>query len=249
MSLRRNILTNLNTIKSKINKVNKTIKKKINKHAPRLIKRHQINRKIEEIKNDYISKWGEIWRNSGRYINDDGAESIERQVGYKHQNMGAYLKKKKNEIGEQRYKQLAIQALEEEARNIRWRAIVERANFQTARRLRREASIYQPGVEMRLEREGLSRIQIEEIADLNERSDRYRIRAERAPIILREILDEADRRHEEMMSRIQNISAHSISSSDRPYSLDDGEGNKRNKRKKVYGKNKTKRKSGKKKMF
>ena len=48
-----------------------------------------------------------------------------------------------------------------------------------------------------------------------------------------------------MMSRLPNISSHS-SSGHRAFSLDHGEGNKKNKRKKVYGKRKTKRKSNRK---
>ena len=186
-------------VKKKLN----TITKKINKHASYIMKHVNINKVIAKLKEDDKIAWRKIWRNNGRYTNERGQEEVEPNVGVKYQNMGVYVKKKKKELSHQSYRIRAMRKIEEDARNIRWRAIAARANVITANRLRRQARNYQPGVELRLRSRGLGREQIEEIADLNDREIHYQRRAEQAPVILQDILEEGE-----------NISSHSSSDSD-----------------------------------
>ena len=111
-------------------------------------------------------------------------------------NIIAKLKDKKRELWEQ--------TRWDNGTYVNEQGIVDRANAI----LRAHARIYAPGVEIRLAQanfrgSNLSIEQIEEIADINDRIDAYRERAARAPIILEEILAEADIAHAAMMDRIE----------------------------------------------
>ena len=66
---------------------------------------------------------------------------------------------------------------------------------------------------MRLNQQGLSLLHIESIPDLTDRERSYQERERLAPIILREILDEADRRHHAMMARIEESRRHNATRS------------------------------------
>ena len=185
------------TLTRRFNKLGNTIKK----HGKYILNAKRLHNKIAELKEDDKELWTKIWENNGDYINDKGDAFFEEGVGIRYQNLSYYLKNKRKEESASSYTRRAKAIINEEDRAIRWRAIVERANENIARRLREQARIYQPGVEIQLREEGLSQEQIESIENLDERASRYSDRAARAPIILREILDRVDAEMEELLTR------------------------------------------------
>ena len=172
------------SVRSNISRQLKSLKTTLKKHGKIFTKAMRINNIIADLKGEDIAMWTQRWR----------------QEGMNHGNLSAYLRKKKKTVSNAEYRRRAEAQLEEEEREIRWRAIVDRANAM----LRARARTYAPGVEIRLTQEDLSIEQIEEIADINDRIDAYSERAARAPIILEEILAQADRDHEDMMERIES---------------------------------------------
>lgn len=175
---------------------------------PRKVRK--INRTIRTLKNEDKRRW-----KSDYYSGNVHA------VGYKYQNLDKYLKEKRKaltrtyrdrartRIIEREQEALAVQAANQALiaqiapRDQRAeQEILERRERDLHRRLFQRR--YAPGVEIRLASEGLSSEEIERRSEAGRSvaNDLVR-RHQRAPIILQEILAEADREHEEMMERIQ----------------------------------------------
>lgn len=164
---------------------------------------NQIKRMIRILKDEDKLRW-----KSDYYSGDVHG------VGHKYQNLGKYLKKKRVDLP-RTYRDRAITRIQEdeqEARAVQQQndALIGQIGLQDQRERERELHHilfqrrYADGVELRLALEGLSSEAIEQRSiDGQSVADDLVRRHERAPIILREILAEADREHEEMMERIQ----------------------------------------------
>lgn len=146
---------------------------------------------VSDLKDEDIEEWTRDY-----YSGTHGA------VGPRYQNLGKYLKTRRRGVTREQYRTVArermavidrIEAQELASRQLQARTThdpVWRENF--AQGLRTEARTYEPGVEMRLAEERLSRVQIEAVENLDMRRTRYGERRLRAPQILEEILAEAD---------------------------------------------------------
>lgn len=192
------------SVGSNISRQLKSLKTTLKKHGKHFKRAMRINNIITKLKDKKRELWEQTWWDNGTYVNEQGQTVTEVGVGWRHQNLSAYLRKKKKTVSNAEYRRRAEAVLEREGGEIRGREIVDRANAI----LRAQARIYAPGVEIRLAQanfrgSNLSIEQIEEIADINDRIDAYRERAARAPIILEEILAEADIAHAAMMDRIE----------------------------------------------
>ena len=82
----------------KLRKKARTVKRKLKEYGKYIIKEKNINDKVAQLKLDDEMKWRDIWNNNGKYIDEEGNQALEEGVGYRHQNMGAYLKKKKKKF-------------------------------------------------------------------------------------------------------------------------------------------------------
>lgn len=132
----------------------------------------------------------------------------------KTKNLGAYIKQRQQELAEtygrvhgierltpaKMYKKMAETKLIQMERE----TILAAQRMAAEENLRRNNHrIYPRGVENQLENEGLTIAQIEQHPSLAMRMIRYSERTRRAPVIQREILEEADRQSAAMLARLR----------------------------------------------
>ena len=171
----------------------------------------QINHTIRNLKEEDKQGWKSTY-----YSNTAEGERLRRKS-----NLGKYLREKRNALTRTYRDRARTRVIEDEqeARAVQAanQAIIAQIALRDQRdeqeRLEhRERGLhrrlfqrrYEPGVEIRLASEGLSSEEIERRSEagISVANDLVR-RHQRAPIILQEILREADRAHEEMMEIIQ----------------------------------------------
>lgn len=188
-----------NNISRQLNSLTKTLKKR----GKYLTKAYQINKIIGELKEADNLLWTERWNHNGKYIDEEGREQKEEGVGVTHQNLSAYLKRKKSEVSNAQYRVRANRILEDRARDIRWRRIADRAHNRLAQQERLASRRYEPGVEERLGTMGLTPAQIEANPDPATRVDLYRRRTLEAPVARLAILADADRVSAAILERVR----------------------------------------------
>lgn len=135
----------------------------------------------------------------------------------KKKNLGAYIKQRQQELAEtygrvhgierltpaKMYKKMAETKLLQMERD----TVLAAQRMAAEENLRRNNHrIYPRGVENQLENEGLTIAQIEQNPSLAMRMIRYSERTRRAPVIQREILEEADRQSAAMLARLRERS-------------------------------------------
>tara|TARA_Y100000389_G_scaffold65775_1_gene61887 strand:+ start:178 stop:876 length:699 start_codon:yes stop_codon:yes gene_type:complete len=165
----------------------------------------QLNRTIRNLKDEDKHNWKTVY-----YSDTDEGKSARRRY-----NLGKYLKKKRKALP-RTYRDRAITRIiedEQEAQAVQEQneALIAQIGAEQERLEHRERELrrllfqrYEPGVERRLASEGLSIEEIERRSEAGRSvADDLVRRNQRAPIILQEILREADRASHEMFRRMQ----------------------------------------------
>ena len=161
---------------------------------------YKLNRTIRNIKDEDKQGWKAEY-----YSDTTEGERLRRKS-----NLGKYLKEKRNALTSTYRDRARTRLIEDEqearavqAANEALIAATEREQLQTHRQRR----MYEPGVELRLAQEGLSIEEIDREENPNIVHNLFVLRHRRAPIILQDILREADRASQEMMDRIEERAA------------------------------------------